>query len=92
MRHLGITRRVLVHSVDTQPLRHIDRQILCHHQTITVLEEKKVEKARVTHDTGRVACLASYNVRSAFRVVSICKGHGLFPNHRRSIKYTALLQ
>lgn len=69
MRHLGIVGRVPVHRFDTQPLRHIDRQIFRHHQTVAVLEEKKVQGTRVTDDTGRVARLVGDNVRTAIRMV-----------------------
>lgn len=74
MRHLGVAGRVSLHRVHTQPLRHIDRPVLCHHETAAVFEKTAVEKARVAHDTGRVARLTGHNVRSAFRLVGT---HGL---------------
>lgn len=73
MRHLGVAGRVPVHRFDTQPLRHIDRPVLRHHETAAVFEKTAVEKARVAHDTGRVARLAGHYVRSAFRLVGIAR-------------------
>lgn len=71
MRHLGFAGRVPLYCVDTQPLRHIDRQIFRHYQAAAVLKKTQIQRPRVAHDTGRVAGFAGYNVCSAFWMVRI---------------------
>lgn len=84
MRHLGVAGRVPVHGVHTQPVRHIHRSVLRHHQAAAVLEEEAVQEAGVSNDTRRVARLAGHHVRPAVRMVSITRDRpDTFSNVRR---------
>lgn len=89
MRHLGVVGRVPVHGVHTQPVRHIHRPVLRHHQAATVLEEEAVQEAGVAHDTRRVARLAGHHVRPAVRMVSMTCGRTRVRTHVRAVPWRA---
>jgi len=66
---LGFAGRVPLHGIDTQPLRHINRQIFRHHQASAVLKKTEVKKTGVAHDTGRMVGFTGHNMCSSFWMV-----------------------